>query len=84
MVRENERNRLVFLLTGGMGDESMVFEMDNPKAISNVPKKSKLNRGEKEEKGARVDFLSGRRAERGRSKQRRVGKSILPSFSQFR
>ena len=46
MVRENERNMLVFLLTGGMGDESMVFEMDNPKSISNIPKKSKLNRGD--------------------------------------
>ena len=40
VVRENERNKLVFLLTGGMGDESKVFEMDNPKAISNVPKKA--------------------------------------------
>ena len=46
MVRENERNRLVCLLTGDTGDESMVFEMDSPKAISSVPKKSKVNRGD--------------------------------------
>lgn len=27
VVRENERNGLIFLLRGGMGDGSMVFEM---------------------------------------------------------
>ncbi|RVW67824.1 hypothetical protein CK203_060982 [Vitis vinifera] len=50
------------------------------------------NKGDQEEKGrgkrqegkeGSGGFFSGRRAERGRSKRRRVGKSILPSFSQF-
>ncbi|RVW59038.1 hypothetical protein CK203_106739 [Vitis vinifera] len=49
-------------------------------------------KGDQEEKGrgkrqegkeGSGGFFSRRRAEKGRSKRRRVGKSILPSFSQF-
>ena len=40
---------------GGTRDESMVFEMDSPKAISSVPKKkSKLNRGDDEKNRVHV------------------------------